>query len=182
MTKQNQQGKTAKSPQSTLVVDGDLPPERLVLETPRLVLRPFTPDDEDIAFEVLSCPDVMRYVSNAMTAQEVSEHMPDATRRGAGGRIGIWCAQIRETGEKIGDGVLTPIPIEGEDADWSQVVPDAYPDDRIEVGYLLKPSAWGKGYATEICKRLLQFAFEQTALDEVVACTCLLYTSDAADD
>jgi ribosomal-protein-alanine N-acetyltransferase len=173
MTQKKRQGETVMRPQNTLPVDGVLPTCTLVLETARLRLRPITRADEDIAFKVLSDPEVMRYVSDPMTAQEVAAHMPDAVRRGAGGRIGIWCAEVKATGEKIGDGVLTPIPVEGEDTDWAQVVPDAYPDDRIEVGYLLKPSAWGQGYATEICKRLLQFAFDCTALDEVVACTDL---------
>jgi RimJ/RimL family protein N-acetyltransferase len=43
------------------------------------------------------------------------------------------------------------------------------PDADIEIGYFLKRSAWGRGYATEVCKRLLQFAFQDVSLDEVVA-------------
>lgn len=39
----------------------------------------------------------------------------------------------------------------------------------VEIGYFFKRSAWGKGYATETCKRLLQFAFEESPLTEVVA-------------
>ena len=33
----------------------------------------------------------------------------------------------------------------------------------------MPPNPWGKGYATEACKRLLRFAFEETPLKEVVA-------------
>jgi ribosomal-protein-alanine N-acetyltransferase len=33
----------------------------------------------------------------------------------------------------------------------------------------LKQSAWGKGYATEVCMRMLAFAFEETPLSDVVA-------------
>lgn len=148
-----------------------LPPQDLVLETARLWLRPMTLADEDIACAVLCDPDVMHYVGDAITPEEVRDHMPDAARRGAGGRIGIWCAVRKDTGDKIGDGVLTPVPIDLSDTDWSLVVPEAYPAAEIEVGYLLIPAAWGQGFATEICARLLQFAFEQTALDEVVATT-----------
>lgn len=149
-----------------------LPPEALVLQTPRLWLRPMTRADEDIAARLLCDPKVMRYVTEVpMTAHEVAEHMQDAVKRGAGGRIGIWCVTRKDTGEKIGDGVLIPMPIDEDDTDWSQVVPDAYPTDRIEVGYLLKPDAWGQGFATEICARLLRFAFEETTLAEVVAST-----------
>ena len=51
------------------------------------------------------------------------------------------------------------------------MVGDELPDCEIEIGFLLKPSAWGKGYATEACKRLLKFAFEETRLKEIVAVT-----------
>ncbi|WP_176214259.1 hypothetical protein [Roseovarius sp. A-2] len=34
-----------------------------------------------------------------------------------GGRIEIWCATCKDTGEKIGDGVLTPVPIDTDETD-----------------------------------------------------------------
>ena len=43
------------------------------------------------------------------------------------------------------------------------------PDGDVEIGYFLKRSAWSKGYATEACRRLLQMAFEESPLAEVVA-------------
>ena len=63
------------------------------------------------------------------------------------------------------------MPIEEDDTDWSLLQEDRYPDADIEVGYILKRSAWGNGYATEACRRLVQFAFEQTELNEIVAVT-----------
>lgn len=150
-----------------------LDPRALVLRTPRLTLRPWSPEDEDLCLALLCDPEVMRFVGGAQSEAAARAHMAKALRRGAGGRLGIWSVQRRDTGEKIGDGVLTPIPIETDEPDWSQLVPDAYPEAEIEVGYLLKPGAWGQGYATEICARLLRHAFEQTALARVVACTDL---------
>lgn len=150
-----------------------LDPRALVLRTPRLTLRPWSPEDEDLCLALLCDPEVMRFVGGAQSEAAARAHMAKALRRGAGGRLGIWSVQRRDTGEKIGDGVLTPIPIETDEPDWAQLVPDAYPEAEIEVGYLLKPGAWGQGYATEICARLLRHAFEQTALARVVACTDL---------
>lgn len=45
---------------------------------------------------------------------------------------------------------------------------DQLPDCDIEIGYILKPSAWGNGYATKAAERLLKFAFEDTPLTEIV--------------
>jgi ribosomal-protein-alanine N-acetyltransferase len=97
--------------------------------------------------------------------------MESITGRGAGGRLGIWCVLRRETGEKLGTAILLPLPIEQDGTDWSLLQEDRYPDADIEVGYILKRSAWGNGYATEACRRLVQFAFEETKLDEIVAVT-----------
>lgn len=149
-----------------------LPPDALVLETDRLRLTPLTLNDLDLSQSLLCDPEVMRYVDDPMTSEAVAKHMRDeATKRGAGGRIGIWAATEKQTGRKIGDAVLTPVPIDKDDIDWSEVVPERYPAGQVEVGYLLIPDAWGKGYATEICTRVLRFAFEETALSEVVATT-----------
>jgi RimJ/RimL family protein N-acetyltransferase len=43
------------------------------------------------------------------------------------------------------------------------------PDAEIEIGFFFKRSAWGRGYATEVCKRMLRFAFQAMPLNEVVA-------------
>jgi len=143
----------------------------LVLDTPRLRLRPWAAEDEDLCLDLMCDPEVMRFVGQALTEAEARAHMANALRRGAGGRLGIWCVLDRASGEKIGDGVLTPVPIETDTPDWTALVPHAYPEAEIEVGYMLKPGAWGQGFATEICDRLLRFAFQQTALAQVVACT-----------
>ena len=43
------------------------------------------------------------------------------------------------------------------------------PDGDVEIGYFLKRSAWGNGYATEAVRRVLRMAFEESPLVEVVA-------------
>jgi len=63
------------------------------------------------------------------------------------------------------------LPIDEEDTDWNLVAGDEMPDADVEIGYLLKRSAWGNGYATEACTRLLKFAFEESPLTEIVAVT-----------
>jgi RimJ/RimL family protein N-acetyltransferase len=91
------------------------------------------------------------------------------TRRGGNGCIGIWCVSDRDSGEKFGSAALLPMPVEGDDTDFDLVVPGQMPEGDVEVGYFLKRSAWGKGYATEACKRILRMAFEDSPLTEVVA-------------
>ncbi len=143
----------------------------LELETDRLLLRPLVENDWEMALETFMDPEVMKFVADVGSEEALAEEMKTAIRRGAGGRIGVWCVLQRETGEKLGTAILLPLPIEEDDTDWSLVQEDRYPDADIEVGYILKRSAWGNGYATEACRRLIQFAFEETELDEIVAVT-----------
>ncbi|MBW2274185.1 MAG: GNAT family N-acetyltransferase [Deltaproteobacteria bacterium] len=142
----------------------------LELLTDRLLLRPLRLDDLDVATEMFTDPEVTRYAGGVLTAEEVETEMSDYIKRCAGGGIGIWCVLDRETSEKLGSGALLPIPIEEKDTNWDLVEGPDLPDREIEVGYFLKRPAWGKGYATEICMRLLAFAFEETPLVDVVAC------------
>ncbi len=143
----------------------------LVLESERLLMRPIVEDDLDIAVEVLTDPEAMKYVGEAYTRERVVKELDIALRRGGSGCIGIWCIVERATQDKLGWALLLPLPIEEKDTNWDLVQGDALPDAEIEIGYLFKQSAWGKGYATEACTRLLRFAFEETGLDEVVAVT-----------
>lgn len=151
-----------------------------MLRTERLLLRPLTKNDEDLGRALLMAPAVMEHLGGAYTEARLLKEMEIATRRGAGGAIGVWCVLDGETDEKLGTGVLLPLPTEEDDTNWDLVSGEALPDAEIEVGYLLKESAWGKGYATEICRRLVRFAFEETALEEVVAITSP--TNDASQN
>jgi len=144
----------------------------LTFESERLLFRPLADTDLDVSMALLTDPDVMKYVGGGTyTKDEVVEDLPIATRRCARGCIGIWCLIDRATQEKLGTAILLPLPIDEDDTNWDLVVGDELPDCEIEIGYILKKSAWGKGYATEACKRLLRFAFEETPLAEVVATT-----------
>ncbi len=142
----------------------------LELLTNRLLLRPLRLDDLDLAIEMFADPDVSRYIGGPFAADEIEAEMHDNIKRCGGGCIGIWCVVDRDTSEKLGSGLLLPMPIDEDDTNWDLVEGPDIPDCEIEVGYFLKRAAWGKGYATEVCKRLLAFAFEETPLVDIVAC------------
>ena len=47
-----------------------------------------------------------------------------------------------------------------------------------DIGWRLKPSAWGKGYATEGAKRCLDYAFNVLELNHIIA-TCTLNNTNS---
>lgn len=144
----------------------------LVFESERLIFRPLSSDDVDIEVEMWTDPEVVKYITGeAATEEDVANDMPMVMQRAGGGCIGIWTLTVKETAKKIGHAVLLPLPVEVEDTEWHLLGNEGFPDRDIEIGYVLKRTAWGKGYATEACSRLLDFAFSETTLDTIVATT-----------
>ncbi|MEM8688420.1 MAG: GNAT family N-acetyltransferase [Pseudomonadota bacterium] len=143
----------------------------LQLTTERLILSPFGNGDLDLVVELRTDPAVMRYISETSTPELCAKRMPDFCRRSEDGSMGMWSVRLANTGEAIGTAILLPLPEEAHDTRWDFHENGKRVNEDVEVGYILKPSAWGKGYATEITRRLLQFAFEDTPLTEVVAVT-----------
>lgn len=141
----------------------------LVLHSERLILTPYDHSDLDLAIEMFTDPDVRKYAGGVMEEDEIRGQISNWVRRGSDGYIGIWSISNRVSGEKLGSAALLPIPIDENETDFSLVIPGKMPDGDIEIGYFLKKSAWGKGYATEACECLLGFVFEETPLLEVVA-------------
>ena len=116
------------------------------LKTERLTLSPMTHDDLDLSIELFTDPVVTRYALALSTEEDVRDGMTDWVRRGGDGIIGIWCISMTDTGEKLGTVALLPMPIETNDTDFRSLEPGVWPDDPIEVGFFLKPSAWGNGF------------------------------------
>lgn len=114
-------------------------------------------------------PAVLKYAGGAIGEAAIRDEMSNWTKRGGNGGIGVWCVSDQSHGEKYGTAALLPMPVEDDDTNFDLVVPGEIPHGEIEIGYYLKHSAWGQGYATEASGRLLQFAFEETPLGEVVA-------------
>ncbi len=142
---------------------------KLELHTERLLLTPLALTDLDLALELWTDPEVVKYVCDVVAEEEIRQEMPDTIKRGGNGGIGIWCVADWETHEKLGSTYLLPMPVDMDDTDFSLIVMGQMPDAKIEIGFFFKRTAWGRGYATEVCKRLLRFAFEEVSLDEVVA-------------
>jgi RimJ/RimL family protein N-acetyltransferase len=125
-----------------------------LLETPRLLLRPFGAGDAVLVHKIYSDPDVMRYVATgpmadiAITERLLADYTAHQVRHG----YSFWAVIERESGTLIGDAGLYRTPV-GE----------------VELGYTLGTAWWGLGYATEAAARWLTFAFTELEVDEVVA-------------
>ncbi|MEM9330408.1 MAG: GNAT family protein [Pseudomonadota bacterium] len=154
-----------------MIVAGKDESSMLVFESERLLFRPLDHGDLALSLALWTDPEITKYVGGAQDKQTLISEHTKYMRRCAGGCIGVWTLTTLGSGEQIGTAILLPMPIEEIDTDWDLVVGEELPDCDIEVGYILKKSAWGMGYATEACLRLVQFGFENTDLQAIVATT-----------
>jgi RimJ/RimL family protein N-acetyltransferase len=112
-----------------------------VIRTDRLVLRPFVLDDLDALAEVLSDPEVMRYVG-AGEARGRTRAETEKTLRTLIADYGRW-----------GHGLLAVTTSEenrGRPIGWCGLIRwDLDGQTEVEVAYVLGRAYWGKGYGTE---------------------------------
>jgi [ribosomal protein S5]-alanine N-acetyltransferase len=131
-----------------------LPPP--TLHTARLRLRPFTSADADALFALHSSAYVLRYGD-----------APPWTERARAERFIAACDQMAENSS--GARLAMDRPSDGAFIGWCGLT-RWDPDHRsASMGYCLDDAAWGRGYATEAARALLQWAFDTLDLNRVQA-------------
>ena len=140
---------------------------QVFLETERLVLRRFTPDDVDNLVELDGDPQVMHFITGGRTtprAEIENDLLPWFLHYYEGGdRYVFWAAIEKSTGDFLG---------------WFHFRPeDGHPSDEPELGYRLRRSAWGRGYATEGSRALIRKGFTELGVRRVVASTMVVNTA-----
>jgi RimJ/RimL family protein N-acetyltransferase len=132
----------------------------MIIETPRLRLRPMTDADMEPFIAMAADPDVMRYVSPVPIARSMAEALATHARRLLDAKgYGYWTIDV--TGGAPFGGVILL-----QDVEFTAAFTPA-----IEVGWLLPREQWGKGYASEGGRAALDYAFGTLNLSEVVALT-----------
>ena len=132
---------------------------QVFLETERLVLRRFTPEDADALVALHGDPEVMRYLSGGVP--EARESVVGATLPRILGyyeqyeAYGLWAAIERASGAFLG---------------WFHLRPkDETNPDAVDLGYRLHQFAWGKGYATEASRAIIRKGFANPAVRRITA-------------
>ena len=127
-----------------------------VIETERLILRPFTEDDIESSFLMNLDSEVSKYTGDGgiVSFDEIERRiredvMGDYERNG----YGRFAVELKETAEFIGFCGL-------------KYLPDL---DETDLGYRFMSEFWGQGYATEASKACLDFGFKDLGLKRIIA-------------
>lgn len=128
------------------------------METARLCIRPFTPDDAPEVGRMLAERRVTEMTlsyphpyPDGLALQWIASHAP-AAAEGTSYNLAI---ERKEDGTLLGGVLIIPTPR----------------FRRGEIGYWLGIEHWSNGYATEAARRIVAFGFEQLGLVRIQA-TC----------
>ena len=124
------------------------------LETDRLILRELTPADFDLLVELDSDPDVTFFITGGVPEFDESmlRHWMNQYERWPG--YGTWGVIEKKTNDFVG---------------WFHLRPEGDREDEPELGYRFRRAAWGKGYATEGSRALIDKAFAELGATRVFA-------------
>jgi RimJ/RimL family protein N-acetyltransferase len=130
----------------------------IYVETDRLILRDWLPDDTPLFIALNQDPEVMQFLLPA-SEKRVVEMIEGFKAHISHHGYGLFACEIKDSSKFIGFvGLNTP----NFTAHFSPC---------IEIGWRLDRSAWNQGYATEAAKAILEVGFNRHHLEEIVAFT-----------
>jgi RimJ/RimL family protein N-acetyltransferase len=124
------------------------------IRTERLVLRQSDARDRAAFIELFASPEVNTYLGGPQPRDELERAMPEVPGR----RPGVFVIDL--DGAMIGEVMLDPHTDRP-----GHIRPDV---GRTELGYLLLPQAWGRGYAAEACAAALDWFADAKPGESVV--------------
>lgn len=128
----------------------------MIIETERLILRPFRPEDIDAYAEMCADPEVMEFLSadgsllsRAEAWRQMAMFLGHWELRG----FGTWAVEERATGLFVGRIGLH--------------YPEGWPDR--ELGWTIAREFWGRGLATEGARAAMDHAFKTLGWSHLVS-------------
>lgn len=128
----------------------------MILETERLILRPFREEDLGAYAAMCADPEVMRFLSangGLLSRAEAWRQMAMMLGHWQLRGYGTWAVEERATGALVGRVGLH--------------YPEGWPDR--EVGWTIARSFWGRGYASEAARAAIGHAFTALGWTHVVS-------------
>jgi [ribosomal protein S5]-alanine N-acetyltransferase len=136
------------------------------LQTERLLLRFFTPGDEEIHRLVFDDPEVaVPFCGRTRTIDEVRDWLVCRAYQAQVDEFGFW-AIVRKRDEAL----LGLVALQAYVPDWIVWPDDPQPEHsriEVELAYALGRDCWGNGYATEAGSAVIGYAFEDLRLPHI---------------
>lgn len=135
---------------------------KIKLQTERLLIRELEEKDDLDLFEMDSDPDVHRFIENkpVQHIEEIRTVISRLKKQYQEFGIARWAVVDKYSNECVGWAGLKYI---GEPINNRR--------NFYELGYRFKQKHWGKGFATESCRAILDYGFKNLPIQEIYAIT-----------
>ncbi len=127
-----------------------------ILETDRLILRVFCPEDIEDFAPIEADPEVMRFYASGPRSREFTERVVRyfiSLQEEHG--FSFWAVVHKADSRFLGFCGLIPQTVDGQ--------------EEVEVGYKLARAEWGKGLATEAARAVRDWAFTHRDVPRLVS-------------
>jgi len=124
------------------------------LETERLILRGWRPDDFEALAAIHGDPDVMIFLGGVQSRSDAWRSLAGLMGHWAMRGYGKWAVERKSDGAMMGRVGL--------------INPEGWPG--LEVGWTLGRPYWGKGYATEAAAAAMRYGFLTQPVDRLISC------------
>ncbi len=128
---------------------------KVILRTPRLLLREMHQGDLDFIAEMLGDPEVMRFYPKMEDREGAAASIQRQIDRYSAHGYGPWLVLRRETDEPLGRVGLLHQMVEGV--------------GEVEVGYMIHRPYWRQGFALEAAAACRDYAFHTLGRDRVIS-------------
>lgn len=131
-----------------------------VLETDRLILRPFLAEDAGDLHAILSDAATMSFWPTPFNAQNTQDWLQRSLASYAESGFGRYAVILKQKNKLIGDCGLLRSMLTDSMAD---------PEYVNDLGYIIHAPEWGHGYGTEAAQAVRNFAFQSLQLESIHA-------------
>ena len=131
-----------------------------MIETPRLILRPYGEDDRDAFAALNGDPRVGAWLGGTQDRAQSDAMMDRINAHIAAHGFGLWGAETRADGRLVGFVGLNTVKAS-----------DLPVGPAVEMGWRLIPGTWGQGLASEGAAAALAWGFAHLDVDEIIAFT-----------
>ena len=129
--------------------------ETVVLESERLRLRHFAPEDLEALEKVIGDPVAMQWYSAPFDREGVRSWIERNINRYQREGHGLWAMVLKSSGELIGD--------------CGCVLQEVEEKQQVEIAYHVRRDLWGNGYAPETAHACMDYAFTTLGAEHVIS-------------
>ncbi len=145
-----------------------------ILQTPRLILREFTPEDADALAQILSDPETMRFYPAPYDRAGVEQWIARNRQRYREHGVGLWAMELKppasQHAESQSNAESNTRSKKPELIGDCGIVAQQIDADRLyEIGYHLRRDLWGRGLATEAAIACRDWAFANLQTDRLIS-------------